>query len=72
MTTYAILTDISPNRATASHVTANPADVADHVDDLGDNHELAIVPWATCDGERVILSQCEVIEDVGAFVAALA
>ncbi len=70
--TYAILTDISPNRATASHVTTNAADIGDLVDGLGDNHELAIVPDHTGDGERVIMSQCEVIEDVGAFVADLA
>lgn len=67
--TYAILTDLSSSRATATNVTTDPETAADRAKDLGDNHTLAVVPADTDEGQRVRLALCMVYEDAGLFLA---
>ena len=53
-----ILTDISPTRATVGELATIEA-----VEDSGDQHEVARCPAGTVTGDRVRLSECELVSD---------
>lgn len=65
-TTYAVLSDITPNWADVEslHTNANAAAEAS-----GDNQPVAIVPAGTVADARIRLSVVQVIDDTSAWMA---
>lgn len=65
-----ILEDISPNNATVQQLVHGNMDMLELLDELGDNHAVAVahdtVPHVN---DRILLSSVEIINDVSAYIA---
>lgn len=61
MTTFAMLTRISPNFATAEAVTTSLENIRDSYYDFGDDAYAAIVPEDTVAGDRLLLFACTIL-----------
>ena len=64
-TTIALLSDITPNRATVERIYASSEDALEDVDNVGDNHAFAYVADDAKEDDRVHLALVTVIGDLG-------